>query len=90
MTPENPDELTFDGLQKFLLRVGFAQPATVNRSLAFHHPETGTLLVLSIPDDGRSIRPADMLSVLTRLESVELVSDTELHRLQSGRLPLAS
>lgn len=90
MTPENPAELTFDGLQKLLLQVGFAQPARVNRSLAFHHPESGTIVVLSIPDDGRSVRPADMLSVLMRLESAGLVNDAELRRLQSASLPLAS
>lgn len=90
MTPENPDELTFDRLQKFLLRVGFAQPARINRSLAFQHPQSGTLIVLSIPEDGRTVRPADMLSVVTRLEYVGLVNDAELLRLQSGRLPIAS
>ncbi len=90
MSRENPDEITFEGLKRFLCRIGFDQPATINDSLAFHHRETGTLIMLSIPKDGRSVRSADLLSVLVRLENQGLVDDSALHRFKSGKLPMAS
>ncbi|WP_254507183.1 hypothetical protein [Anatilimnocola floriformis] len=90
MTAENQDELTFDGLQKFLFRVGFEQPARVKQSLAFRHPASGTIIVLSIPADNRTVRPADLLSVLMRLEYAGLASDAELLQFRAGKLPLAS
>ena len=90
MTAENQDELTFDGLQKFLFRVGFEQPARIKQSLAYKHPESGTIIVLSIPIDNRSIRPADLLSVLMRLEYAGLANDAELQQFRAGKLPLAS
>jgi hypothetical protein len=90
MSNDTQGELTFDGLQKFLIRVGFEQPAKVNNSLAFHHPDSGTIIALSIPKDGRSVRSADLLSVLMRLESVGLVDDFELEQFKSGKLPMAS
>ena len=68
MTPKKQDELTFMGLQKYLSRVGFTQAAPIKESLAFEHPASGTLIILSIPADNRSVRPADLLSVLMRLE----------------------
>ena len=90
MSNDTQGELTCDGLQKFLIRVGFEQPAKVNNSLAFHHPDSGTIIALSIPKDGRSVRSADLLSVLMRLESVGLVDDFELEQFKSGKLPMAS
>jgi len=90
MSNDTQDELTFAGLQKFLCRVGFEQPAKVNNSLAFHHPDSGTIVALSIPEDGRSVRSADLLSVLMRLESAGLVDDSELEQFKSGKLPMAS
>jgi len=90
MSNDTQDELTFAGLQKFLCRVGFEHPARVNNSLAFHHPDSGTIVALSIPEDGRSVRSADLLSVLMRLESAGLVDDSELEQFKSGKLPTAS
>lgn len=90
MSNDSQDELTFDGLRNFLCRVGFELPAKINNSLAFHHPDSGTIIALSIPEDGRSVRSADVLSVLMRLESEGLVDDCELEQFKSGKLPLAS
>ncbi len=90
MSNGTQNELTFGGLQKFLCRVGFELPAKINNLLAFHHPDSGTIIVLSIPEDGRSVRSADFLSVLMRLESVGLVDDSEIEQFKSGRLPMAS
>lgn len=90
MIPENQGDLTFDGLQKYLFRVGFTQPAQIKQSLAFEHPASGTLIVLSIPADKRSVRPADLLSVMMQLEYTGLATDAELQQFRAGKLPLAS
>jgi hypothetical protein len=58
--------------------------------LAFFHPITETMIVLSIPADGRSIRSADLLSVLMRLEADGLADDATLEQFRAGKLPLAS
>lgn len=62
----------------------------MDSSLAFHHRDSGTIIVLSIPRDGRSVRPADLLSVLIRLENQGLVDDSVLDQFKSGKLPMAS
>lgn len=90
MSSEYQDKITFEGLQQFLRRIGFGQPAKVHNSLAFHHRESGTIIVLSIPTNGRSVRSADLLSVLMRLETEGLVDDSVLNQFKSGNLPMAS
>ena len=90
MSQENQGEITFAGLKQFLCRIGFDQPAIIDRSLAFHHRESGTIIALSIPSDGRSVRSADLLSVLMRLENQGLVDDSALDQFRSGKLPMAS
>ncbi len=90
MSNESQDRITFDRLQQFLRSIGFEQPARLNNSLAFHHRESGTILTLSIPSDGRSVRAADLLSVVMRLESAALVDDSVLEKFKSGKLPIAS
>jgi hypothetical protein len=84
------NEITFEGLKKFLHRIGFDQATTINNSLAFHHPGSGTLIMLSIPADGRSVRSADLLSILVRLENQGLVDDQAMSEFKSGHLPMAS
>jgi len=90
MTPKKQDELTFMGLQKYLSRVGFTQAAPIKESLAFEHPASGTLIILSIPADNRSVRPADLLSVLMRLEYMGLATEAELQQFRAGKLPMVS
>jgi hypothetical protein len=90
MSGESQNGITFDGLKQFLCRIGFDQPAKMRNSLAFHHPESGTIILLSIPKDGRSVRSADLLSVLIRLENQGLVDDSALDQFRSGKLPMAS
>ena len=90
MSHESQSEITFDGLRRFLCRIGFDQPAKINNSLAFHHRESGTIIALSIPNDGHSVRSADLLSVLMRLENQGLVDDSNLDQFKSGKLPMAS
>jgi hypothetical protein len=62
MSDDSQIEITFDSLKQFLARVGFEQVAKMNNSLALQHHESGTLIILSIPEDGRSVRSADLLS----------------------------
>ena len=83
-------EITFEKLKRFLLEVGFDQSACVSNTLAFHHRESGALVMLSIPKDGKSVRPADLLSVLIRLENYGLVSQSVLGQFKRGKLPMAS
>jgi len=90
MSHENQNEITFEGLQRFLRRVGFDQSAKIENSLAFHHHESGTMIVLSIPEDGRTVRSADLLSLLMRLETQGLADDSILEQFKSGKLPMAS
>ncbi len=90
MSHQSQNEITFEGLQQFLRRVGFDQPARIDNSLAFHHRDSGTIIVLSIPKDNRSVRSADLLSVLMRLEAQGLVDDWVLEHFKSGKLPMAS
>jgi hypothetical protein len=85
----NRDDITFDGLQQFLIHLGFDRVCPIKNAIALEH-ESGALIVLSIPADGRSVRPADRTSVVTRLEYLGLVDDASLDRLRSGKLPIAS
>lgn len=90
MPPGNQSEITFNGLKEFLVRIGFEPSFQSETSLAFQHPDSGTLILLSIPDDGQSVRPADLLSVLVRLECQGLVDDATIRQFRAGKLPLAS
>ncbi len=90
MSKKDRDEITFESLQLFLRRIGFDQPARTGNSLAFHHHSSGTVIVLSIPKDGRSVRAADLLSVVMRLENQGMVNDSDLGKFKAGKLPLAS
>lgn len=90
MSYTNESEITFSGVTQFLRHVGFDQPVKVNGTLAFQHADTGTLVILSIPQDGQAVRTSDLMSMLIRLEKDQLVDDTVLHQFKSGRLPMAS
>ena len=48
------------------------------------------MFVLSIPADHHSVRPADLLSVLMRLECAGLANDAELWEVRADKLPLDS
>ena len=87
MSAANQNEITFDGLGEFLSRIGFDQRAEIGNSLAFQHHKSGTIIVLSVPSDGRSVRSADLLSVVMRLENEGLVPDEVLEQFKAGKLP---
>jgi len=90
MLHESQNEISFGGLQDFLRDIGFDQSVKINNSLAFHHRQSGTIITLSIPADGRTVRPADLLSVAMRLEAQGLVGESVLNQIKSGKLPMAS
>ena len=90
MSHENQNEIDFDGLQDFLREIGFDQSVKINNSLAFHHRESGAIITLTVPTDGRTVRPADLLSISMRLEAQGLASETVLDQIKSGKLPVAS
>jgi len=90
MSKRNLGEITLEEFKQFLIGIGFAVPAKVNNSLAFHHHESGTLILISIPKQGEAIRPADRLSALVRLENARLVDDETLNQFRMGKLPKAS
>ncbi len=90
MSQGSRTEITFDGLKKFLRQIGFDQTLQCSRSLVFHHPQGETLVMLSIPDDGHSVRSADLLSIRVRLENQGLIDDVAIRELEAGRLPMAS
>lgn len=85
----NHDEITFEGLQRFLRRLGFSRVSPIKNAVALEN-ESGALIVLSIPADGRTVRPADRTSVLTKLEYLGLADEGSLELFRSGKLPLAS
>lgn len=90
MAKENPGKITLSGIQVFLERIGFEPPYRVDRCLAFQHLASGTLVLFSVPDDGDSVRPADLASLLIRLEYNGLAEEGELNQFRAGRLPKAS
>ena len=90
MSEKSHDKIEFDGLQKFLASIGFEKSVKVNNTLAYQHAESGTIVTLAIPEDGRAVRPADLLSILVRLETQGLVEESALRQFRVGKLPLAS
>ena len=90
MPQSEQGRITFDGLTQFLTRIGFEQSARLSNSIAFHHQRTGTIVMVSIPEDRVTVRPADLLSISMRLENQGLVDNSMLSELRLGRLPKAS
>lgn len=90
MSPRSQDEITFPRLQRFLIDVGFEQPVKIDDAMAFQHAESGTLIMLDIPENGKSVRSADLLSILVRLENEGLASPAVLEQFRGGKLPLPS
>jgi len=90
MSEKSRDKIEFDKLQKFLGEVGFDKSVRLNETIAFHHSQSGTIVTLAVPKNGQDVRPADMLSILVRLENAGLVGETELQDFRNGTLPLAS
>lgn len=87
---EKQNKIDFDGLQRFLINIGFKKFGQVRNTLAFQHPESGTIVTLAIPNDGHTVRPADLLSILVRLECEGLVDESIMDQLRIGKLPMAS
>lgn len=90
MSSMTPGEITYAQLTTYLGRLGFEQSAASEKSQAFVHLDSGTTLVLARPAPAKPVRPADLLSVLVRLEYEGLASEAELKEIRHGKLPKAS
>lgn len=90
MSRNSANELTYAQLTKFLTGRGFEQAAITEKSQAFVHRKSGAALILAKPSPSKPVRPADLLSVLVRLEYEGLASESELQEIRLGRLPKAS
>jgi len=87
---QNPSSISISAMQDYLKSIGFALCAQSGQSLAFRHEGTGTIVTLTPPAEGEQIRAADFLSIKTRLEMQDLVSEDAVAIFNQGRLPVAS
>ena len=90
MPRESQGKITYPQLKRFLIGLGFEEPAAVHPNPAFVHRKSGTVLILSSPTPSDRVRPADLLSVLVRLEHEGLASEDVLQQFRLGNLPKAS
>ena len=91
MSANAPGKITFAQLRRYLLALGFEElAAAVPGTKTMYHRSSKTLLVFTATPPSEPVRPADILSVLVRLEYQGLVSDEALDELRKGRLPKAS
>jgi hypothetical protein len=90
MSRAGPGEITYPQLTNYLTGLGFVQSAAGKKSQAFVHGNSGTVLILAKPPPSKPVHPADLLSVLVRLESEGLASDADLQQFRLGKLPKAS
>ena len=82
--------INFPNLIAFLKRIGFEEGSCKDHAVVLKHPPTDTVIALIVPHDGVTVRPADLLSVLTRLEFNGIVDTETLAQFRAGQLPLAS
>ncbi len=90
MSNENQNKITFARLKRYLKRIGFDQSVTMEQTVAFHHEGSGVIVTLTVPEDGVSIRSADLLSILVRLEIHGIESKDGIRQLQQGQIPVAA
>jgi hypothetical protein len=90
MSRKGPSEITYAHLTGYLAGLGFEQAAAGEKSQAFVHRKSGAVLILASPPKSKPVRPADLLSVLVRLEYEGLASESELQEIRLGKLPKAS
>lgn len=90
MSKESQNSVTFDRLKDYLERIGFNRSLAMESTVAFHHDDSGVIVTLSVPEDGVSIRPADLLSILVRLESNGIETEDGIQKLRQGEIPIAA
>lgn len=89
MPRENQGDITFEGLVRYLHSIDFAVVQEDDHHVALRHSQSGTLILLTKPEDGSTVAPADLLSVEVRLRYGGLADNAALERFRSGKLPLA-
>jgi len=90
MDNRNGHELDFQGLVQFLKEIGFEDTGIISSSQMLRHRESDTILAIAVPENGHSVRPADLLSIIVRLESQGIADEKTLDQFRAGKLPLAS
>ncbi|MEX2174416.1 MAG: hypothetical protein WD872_08640 [Pirellulaceae bacterium] len=90
MSRKSPIEITYPQLTRFLTGLGFEQAAAGKKSQALVHRKSGTVLILAKPPQRKPVRRVDLLSVIVRLESEGLASESDLQQFRQGKLPEAS
>ncbi len=79
-------QIDFISLCQFLKNAGFEESSKVDRTLVLCHQDSGTIVTLAVPEDNHTVRPADLLSIVTRLERQGIVSDETVETFRSGKL----
>lgn len=90
MDDTNENDIDFQGLKHFLKGIGFEEIGKSGTALMLKHQESDTIVALTIPENGYSVRPADLLSIIVRLECQGIADEKTLERFRAGKLPLAS
>ena len=91
MTVQSQSKISVAGLRKYLDSIGFHQLAEVGQTRAFRHDPSDTIVTLTgVSEDDDSVRPADLLSIVTRLEAKDIVPASAISQIQNGKIPAAS
>ena len=90
MPNENKDSVTFERLKQYLKSAGFNRSLAMENTIAFHHEESGVIVTLTVPEDGTTIRDADLMSILIRLENNGIETEDRIRQLRHGQIPFAA
>ncbi|MCC7336787.1 MAG: hypothetical protein IT422_16975 [Pirellulaceae bacterium] len=90
MDDANENDIDFQGLKHFLKGIGFEEVGNPDTSLILKHQESDTIVAITVPENGHSVRPADLLSIIVRLEYQGIADEKTLEQFRAGKLPLAS
>lgn len=90
MPNENQNSVTFERLKQYLKSAGFNRSLAMENTIAFHHEESGVIVTLTVPEDGTTIRDADLMSILIRLENNGIETEDRIRQLRHGQIPFAA
>ena len=90
MPNENKDSVTFERLKQYLKSAGFNRSLAMENTIAFHHEESGVIVTLTVPEDGTTVRDADLMSILIRLENNGIETEDRIRQLRHGQIPFAA
>ena len=90
MPNENQNSVTFERLKQYLKSAGFNRSLAMENTIAFHHEESGGIVTLTVPEDGTTVRDADLMSILIRLENNGIETEDRIRQLRHGQIPFAA